>query len=222
MKPHFQNGFTLMEVLLGMSLLSVMMVMLFGSLRVCVQNWDAGEAKFDKVSRAAIIRNFFTSHLQNVLPLTDLSSPQIPFSFQGEANSLQFVSSMPASAGRLGVQLFSVTMAGKQDGEVKVSMRPFFGSAEGSEWKLEEVVILKHVKKLSFGYFGGDPNNPTEAPTWSDTWLEQQQTPILVKVAIEMNDGEIWPEQIVALKVDNAARGPNANPFGIVNGRFTN
>ena len=54
-----QAGFTLLEMLIGMSLLSVMMVLLFGSLRVCVQNWEAGENKIAQVSQAAIIQHFF-------------------------------------------------------------------------------------------------------------------------------------------------------------------
>ncbi|SCN46521.1 hypothetical protein BAZMOX_00699_4 [methanotrophic endosymbiont of Bathymodiolus azoricus (Menez Gwen)] len=39
------TGFTLLEVLIGMSIMSVMMLLLFASLRVCVQNWNAGEKK---------------------------------------------------------------------------------------------------------------------------------------------------------------------------------
>lgn len=214
-------GFTLLEVLLGMSLLSVMMLLLFGSLRICVQNWDAGENKFAKVSQMALIQNFFTNHLQNALPLQDDISETKQFSFQGTENSIQFVSTMPASAGRLGLQLFTVAFdnARHDEGAITVNMHPFFQAAEGDDWKIDEVVILKQVKSISFTYFGANPENPTEEPAWQATWLEKNQTPLLVKIAIELDSGEIWPEQIVALKVDNGA--VSTNPFGIVNGRFT-
>lgn len=221
MKLTHQTGFTLLEILLGMSLMSVMMVLLFGSLRVCVQNWDAGEEKFTQVSQTAIIQNFFNQHLQNLLPLQDDFTETPQFSFQGDESSLQFVSSMPASAGRLGLQLFTVTyQQTSDDGRINVSMRPFFPSAKGADWKTEEVTILKGVKKLNFSYFGIDSTNASEPPIWVATWLEKGQTPLLIKIAIELLDGRIWPEQIVALKIDNSSA--STNPFGIVNGRFTN
>lgn len=221
MRLYKQQGFTLLEVLLGMSLLSVMMVLLFGSLRVCVQNWDAGENKFAKVSQAALIQNFFSNHLQNLLPLQDDLTENKQFSFQGGENSLQFVSTMPASAGRLGLQLFTVAFEASRgnEGVIKVSMHPFFPVAEGQDWKTEDVVILKQVKNLNFTYLGIDQNDPNAAPVWETTWLEKSQSPLLVKIAIELQNGELWPEQIVAIKVDNSAA--STNPFGIVNGRFT-
>lgn len=205
-----------------MSLLSVMMLLLFGSLRVCIQNWDAGEEKIAQVGQAAIIQNFFVNHLQNCLPLQDSFSEKKQFSFQGDSNKLQFVSSMPASAGRLGLQLFTIALDNQKakSANLTVSMRPFFPVTAGNDWKLDEVVILKGVKSLTFGYFGSDPQKPTEPPVWQNSWLEQQQTPLLVKIVIEFFNGNTWPELIVDLKVDSNA--VMFNPFGIVNGRFSN
>lgn len=222
-KPKLRQGFTLLEVLIGMSLLGVMMVLLFGSLSVCVQNWDKGEDKIAVVSQKAVIRNFFVNHLQNLLPLqNDLVEPK-QLSFQGNQTSLQFVSSMPASAGRMGLQLFTVGMDGShKQGNIKVSMQPFFPVNDGDNWKAEDVVILKDVKRLIFSYFGPDEAQLGQVVVWYDTWLERQKTPLLVKVLIEMKNGDVWPEIVVALKVDNAVGGAGSNPFGIVNGRFTN
>jgi general secretion pathway protein J len=216
-----QAGFTLLEILIGMSLLGVMMLLLFGSLRVCVQNWDAGEAKIAQVGQASIIQNFFVNHLQNCLPLQDTFSEKKQFSFQGDTNTLQFVSSMPASAGRLGLQVFTIALdnAKAKTGNITVSMRPFFPVTEGNDWKSEQVVILKNVKGLTFSYFGVDDQKPTEPPIWQDTWLEKQQAPLLVRIVVELMSGNVWPELIVALKVDN--NSAMFNPFGIVNGRFT-
>ena len=217
-----QAGFTLLEMLIGMSLLSVMMVLLFGSLRVCVQNWEAGENKIAQVSQAAIIQHFFINHLQNLLPLQDNFSEPKQFSFQGDTSSLQFVSSMPASAGRLGLQLFTIAQDSAKAGTISVSMQPFFPVTDGSDWKTEQVVILKDVKSLTFAYFAADPLVLNDPPTWQSTWLEKTQTPLLVKVMIEFLNGTHWPELVVALKVDSSS--VNTNPFGISNdgNRFLN
>lgn len=216
------RGFTLLEVLIGMSLLGIMMVLLFGSLRVCVQNWDAGETKIADVSQSMVIRNFFINHLQSLLPLQNDFTEEKSFSFQGDINSLQFVSSMPASAGRLGLQLFTVALdqAKREGGNITVATQPFFPVDDNQGWKVEEITILKQVKKLKFSYFGVDPQKPQEPATWTDTWLKQTTSPLLVKVEIELMNGVTWPEIVVEPKVDSSAI--TTNPFGIVNGRFSN
>lgn len=225
------SGFTLLEMLIGMTLLGVMMALLFGSLRVCVQNWDAGEDKIAEVSQATVIQAFFSNHLQNLLPLQDkFSKPtdealagKIPLSFQGDVSSIQFVSSMPASAGRLGLQLFTVGIddAKAKNRSISVSMQPFFPVTEGNDWKIEKVSILKDVKSLTFSYFGADTDGASlaEPPKWQATWMEKTQTPLLVKIDIELLNGVRWPELIVAVMVDSNT-AVMANPFGIVNDRF--
>ncbi|MFI3120724.1 MAG: type II secretion system protein, partial [Methylococcaceae bacterium] len=40
--PRRQSGFTLIEVLIAMTLLSIMVVLLFASLRICAQSWEQG------------------------------------------------------------------------------------------------------------------------------------------------------------------------------------
>ncbi|MCK5356174.1 MAG: prepilin-type N-terminal cleavage/methylation domain-containing protein, partial [Methyloprofundus sp.] len=93
-----QSGFTLLEVLLGMSIMSIMMLLLFASLRICVQNWNAGEKKIAQVSQAAIVQGFLQNKLQAALPLDADFLEEEQFSFQGDKEKMQFVAAMPASA----------------------------------------------------------------------------------------------------------------------------
>lgn len=214
-------GFTLLEVLLGMSLLSVMMLLLYGSLRTCVQNWDAGEKKIAEVNQLAVVQKFFKNRLESIFPLNDnFSTDEKKFSFQGEQERIQFVSAMPASAGRLGLQLFTLELEpgrGDKGGKISVSIAPFFPLLEGKEWDDEKVVILEKVKKIEFSYFGAEDRN--EEPEWRKEWLEMKKLPLLISIAIELIDGDIWPELVVSPRIDGQAITENI--FGIEDGRFT-
>ncbi len=214
-----QSGFTLLEVLIGMSLLSVMMLLLFASLRICVQNWNAGEKKIAQVSQAAIVQNFLRSKLHSTLPLRADFFEEEQFSFQGEEDKLQFVASMPASAGRLGLQLFNLSLekSNRQEGSrLLVDIQPFFPQNE--EWEEEQVVILKKIQSLRFSYFGAEQQ--TDDPDWQNVWLEQNRLPDLIAIDVELNNGDVWPQLVVALNIDAAVGGGNRNIFGIVNGKF--
>lgn len=211
------RGFTLLEVLLGTGLLGVMMLLLFGSLRVCVQNWDAGEKKIAQVNQMAVIQRFFNAHLQGIRPLYDrFSEEEAFFSFQGAHDQLQFVSAMPASAGRMGLQSFLIGLAPgarKEGKDLLVSITPFFPLLEGKQWDTEQVVILEGIKAVRFFYFGAEQSE--EPPVWTEQWLERQELPRLIGITIEMMDGEVWPEIVVAPKAEpdrSFSRQVNSGP----------
>ena len=99
-----------------MTLLSIMVVLLFSSLKICADSWEKGESKITDVNEVAVVYNFFQRHLSVAKPLwNDLSEEEEKtFSFQGNAHSLQFISAFPASAGRSGLQLFSLDLTGRR------------------------------------------------------------------------------------------------------------
>jgi len=66
-----RNGFTLIEVLIAMTLLSLMVTLLFGSLRICSQSWEQGENKMAEVNEAAVVYNFFQRYLSSAMPLSN-------------------------------------------------------------------------------------------------------------------------------------------------------
>jgi len=68
---RYAMGFTLIEVLIAMTLLSIMVVLLFSSLRICAQSWEQGENKIAEVNEVAVVYNFFQRHLSSAIPLWD-------------------------------------------------------------------------------------------------------------------------------------------------------
>lgn len=198
---HHQ-GFTLIEVLIAMTLLSIMVVLLFSSLKICADSWEKGESKITEVNEVAVVYGFFQHHLAVAKPLwDDFSTPETrTFAFQGQARSLQFVSTFPASAGRSGMQLFTMEFIEEGDERyIKITLTPFFPSAEGEEWKKEEVTLIKHVSEFSLAYF--DIADGTNEGAWVEDWLERENLPRLVKIDIKLDNGVFWPEMLIDLKI---------------------
>ena len=131
------------------------------------------------------------------------SDLQASLSFQGKSQSLQFVSSFPASVGRLGLQLFSIELKKEDDEQIiKVTITPFF-STESNQDQKEEVVLLKKVGDFAFSYFGSDDLGDTSSGSWHDEWLDKNALPQLVKITIKQdNEKEIpWSDMLIALKI---------------------
>lgn len=200
------EGFTLIEVLIVMTLLSIMVVLLFASMKICAGSWEKGEAKIEAVNEVAVVYNFFQRHLTVAKPLwNDFAvSDERTFAFQGNVQTLQFVSDFPASAGRAGAQLFSLQLEEvDQQRNIEVTITPFFPAADGQELTKDKVTLVKHVSEFSMAYFGVDEN--TGQAAWQDHWLDRDVQPQLVKINIALDNGVYWPEMIIPLKVASSS-----------------
>lgn len=199
------SGFTLIEVLIAMTLLSLMVVLLFSSLSIGAKSWQQGETKIADVNEVAVVEQFFNHHLAHATPQWNDFDPEKEriFSFQGTKDSLQFVSAFPASAERSGLQLFDLKLEQKNKQRfVSVTLTPFFPLTEGEAFFEDTIELVTHVARFELSYFG--LNDETGEYTWQSQWLEKEQQPCLVKILLELEDGRFIPEMIVALKIDSS------------------
>jgi general secretion pathway protein J len=214
--PKTSQGFTLIEVLIAMTLLGIMVVLLFSSMKICADSWQKGEKKISEVNETAIVYQFFQHHLSNTLPLwNDFSDEENKmFGFQGKNQELQFVSSFPASAKKAGLQLFSLNLI--RDGNeqvIQVSITPFYPTLDGESWRKEEVTLLRHVRSFSLSYYVIDETQPEPEGNWQEEWIDQETLPRLVKIKIERDDDNFWPEMIVELKSESVSSNSDNQAF---------
>ncbi|ASF45191.1 prepilin-type N-terminal cleavage/methylation domain-containing protein [Methylovulum psychrotolerans] len=201
-------GFTLIEVLIAMTLLSIMVVLLFASLKICAQSWEKGESKMADVNEVAVVYHFFQQHLAVAKPLWDDFSikDQRQLAFQGDELSLQFVGEFPASAAKVGDQLYRLQLKEVEDSKlINVSVTPFLPTADSGELPKEEIPLIKHVRNVSFAYFG--PDEMGGEGSWQSQWLQRDSQPQLVKISIELDNAMYWPDMIVELKVAGSQIG---------------
>ena len=203
------KGFTLIEVLIALTLLSIMVILLFTSLKICADSWEKGENKINTVNEIAVVYNFFQHHLTTAKPLfNNTATGEKSFSFQGKSQSMQFVSAFPASAGKLGMQLFSVNLL-EEDNEqsINVALVPFISLTVDKEPSKDEVTLIEHVSEFKLSYFGSE-DGITEG-SWSEEWVDKAILPNLVKINILLTNGYFWPEMIFDLKVTGTSDNNN-------------
>lgn len=206
MKPLGRNGFTLIEVLIAMTLLGVMVVLLFSSLRIAAESWNAGESKMAAVNQKAVAYQFFKRHLTTIRPLPVLNpepdaNPETAQVFQGFARSLTFVAGLPASSARKGLQVFTIALD-PDSAMLRVTLVPY-RLTETDQNPVKPEVLLEHVADFKFAYFG--KIEEFAEPQWREEWLVAERLPSLIKVSIALRDGSYWPDMVFALKISRAA-----------------
>lgn len=204
-------GFTLLEVMLAMVLLSIMVVLLFSSLRISAESWDKGESKIAEVNTKAVVYHFFKRYIPVIRPLwNDFSESDRTLSFQGGRDEFSFVSVFSASADRKGLQLFEIKFD-KAEKDIKVVLTPFYPTIENAEWKREEVILLENVEKFKVSYFAKEDFDSNGS--WVSNWQGKNNLPLLIKIKITLQDQSFWPEMIFALKITPSDIDDEQNDF---------
>ena len=196
-----RSGFTLLEVLIATSILGILLVLLFGSLRICTRSWNAGEKHIKSVSQMTVIQNFFRSHLSSALFLSSYNDEDPVVFFRGGPHSIQFISVLPASAGRKGPHLFEIELEDRGDAVLNASLSPFFPAIDDPEDLQDKIEILTNIKNFELAYWGIKESG--DEPEWHDEWEDVAFLPQMVKIDIELENANAWPTLIVALKMAN-------------------
>lgn len=198
-----RNGFTLIEVLIAMTLLGVMVVLLFSSLKVAAESWNLGENKITEVNKKAVVYQFFKRHLMAIRPLPSLTTEQNVDAgsqqvFQGLNQSLRFAGALPASSARKGLQVFEITLDPENASTLRVTLAPY--RLTDDDPKIDEpVVLLQNIAKLQFSYFGKTEDIAEQQ--WRDEWTIADRLPSLIKVSISLEDGSYWPDMVFPVKI---------------------
>ena len=206
-----QRGFTLIEILIAMTLLGLLMAMLFGGLRLGTRAWEASDVRSADLARLEAVQGFIRRALTGAYPLitTGDDDAKRKITFTGGTQAVEFTALMPAHFGVGG--FYSITLAvedGADDRRLVFRRQLFQSGAEetspppaaGADEEKEKI-LLDRISKAEFSYFGATEKD--ETPAWRDEWQDQKSLPDLVRLNVTFADGDkrTWPEIVIAPRI---------------------
>ena len=199
------GGFTLIEVILAMTLLVTIMVLLYGGLTFALKSWDAGDANGRRVADRRLGENFLRRELTEIFPMRWKNATAVKFAFEGERERLKFVSSRPAGLAQGGLSLvgFEVVQSNDARRSRNLMMRRAMPDDEAVDFapldKSEAVILLADVDTVAFSYFGSE-NDFTEGK-WTEKWEFAASLPQLIRLRVKTAEGRELPEYVVRLNL---------------------
>lgn len=201
MKPvRAQSGFTLVEMIVALIVVSLLVTLVYGALRTGMRSWEASQEQVEKLNAMRIGWNFIHQTLGNARQVNDPDAEERSVLFYGENDRLGFVSDMPSHLGLGGRYLVEI-LPMKQAGETRlVFKRILFSDFEqlGQSAPYQEAILSDQLEALTFEYFGQKANDADGA--WHADWLEQNVLPSLVRVTVEETSGSRWPVLVAQLR----------------------
>ncbi len=195
-----ERGFTLLELLIAVSLFALLMMMVMTGLGVAARHLDRQSERLDRSSRIELAQDFLRTQLADARPLTASDTADGAIAFDGRADGIDFVGPVPDSVARGGLQVLSLGFAESRAGsELLVGWRPFSGAASAATAPVRKAVLLDHVQQAAFAYFGAA--TPDAPPGWQPSWRNMSYLPALVRLSVIFSDGRRMPELVIALRL---------------------
>ena len=178
-----EQAFTLLELLISMTILSIIVVVILSGFRIGTRSWEAGERRTEKNQRLRIaaaqltqeIRSAFSLKIKGMVEDTEKKFG----AFVGDSDSLKFVTSTSGlTPNPIGTQLRAVYYKVASEGlvvwESYINFEDFF---EDPESVGEEIIIYPDVTDISLRYYdvykeeGEDEDEePLEVGVWLESW----------------------------------------------------
>ena len=178
-RPGKQDGFTLLELLIVITILGLIVVAMANGVRFAGQAWQVQERRSEKQGDLDAV--------QNVLRQLITSAN----GFNGDGVSLRFVATLPDALARGG--LYDVELGALADRLVLAWKPHFRGPMAEAGWTSAD--LAEGVSGLNVAYYvapGG----------WQSIARDANRPPALVRIALQLNDGRNWPPLTVAPMIE--------------------
>ncbi|WP_295881471.1 prepilin-type N-terminal cleavage/methylation domain-containing protein [uncultured Thiohalocapsa sp.] len=233
-----QGGFTLVELLIALVLVSVITVLMFSGLRLGSRAWEGVEALSERVNDLRVARNFIEQTLRQTRPASVIfDGEQLPV-FAGDAERLELAAPLSEHVGIPGLYILRLVREAAGDHDRLVLVRWLLhrevleGGDDHPPWEplldsnvaLDDAgpldrdiaegaygrtVLLPRVETFELAYFGiGEGESE---PEWFEEWVNQRRLPLKVRIALS-TPAQAWPAAVVVLP------GGDTENFGELSG----
>lgn len=189
---NHSRGFTLLEMLIGMTLLGFILALLFGGFRLASVSWSAVEERAERAADEQAGRSLVRQLITYAQPLRLKHLTGQRLAFEGGADELRMV----APLGQIGLRAVKLTIepedkSANQPPGLRIVLRngpisyDAVGFSEGISSR-QEHRLLGGLNEATFSYFGREKT--TDDPQWHDQWLNPEQFPLLIRLHLAGRD----------------------------------
>ena len=204
-----QTGFTLLEIIVVLTMLSLIMVMVYEGIQISRKMSEKGIKRIDATNEIRVVQELVRRQLSRILPMAFKEDDGTFVIFEGDAEHIMYVSPMPGYLGNGGPHVQLIEIVNAKGGKIlQFSHWLLNDSLEEDSFESsdqEPVILLENMQNAEFSFV--KLNEEGELGEWETEWEEKANTPLMIRLDIEMEENALmqWPEMKVALMLDATA-----------------
>ena len=201
------SGFTLLELMLSLTILGVVLLIIFGALRIGTRAWEKGEKDVAIEQRQRAVLSLMQQQIASAC-LYEIKLGDDPFYFKGSEDTMEFVSRSSIVPGSLTGVVYVKYMIRKADGEGKNRLMLYEKDAGflkeddlGARVTEDFFTLISDVQNLQFEYLKETENEGETA--WQTSWEpsedKEKGMPLAVKIVLKQSKNTAAIDLIVPI-----------------------
>ena len=198
-----------MEIIVAMTMLSLIMAMIYGGIHTSRKMAEKGNKRINATNEIRVVQQLVRRQISRILPMAFKEEDNTFVIFEGDRDHIMYVSPMPGYLGKGGPHVQLIEIVNAKGGKILQFSHWLLNdsldedSFEDNEQ--EPVILLENIKDAEFSFMKLDEEG--EPGDWESDWEEPENTPLMVRLDVEMGDKALmqWPIMQVALMLDATA-----------------
>lgn len=212
------NGFTLLELLISLTILAIVIVIVFGALRIGSRAWEKGEQDLENQQRMRVVFDLIKHQISSASAMKEITAEDgKAFFMKGDSTSLEFLSYVPVFPGDAGLVhvKYQVLENEEKGGDRLIFFEKgiVFSDKELENNGIDEDknfhVLIPVAPDIRFEYLNlGDQS---ENPQWVEQWdkTEGNELPLAVRLSAKYGkNGSVLTVIAPIGQVTESQKGP--------------
>jgi general secretion pathway protein J len=180
-----EGGFTLLELVISISILAFITLVAAGAMRLGFSSVDKGERRIESLERLRASLNIIDSQIQSEIPITYTEEASKKFYFKGGRDFLQFTTNYSIWGGQKGYVLVAYRVITDPQGKEALSSSEDVIGVGGNR----ETLLLTSFDAIFFDYFYKGPTD--EKGNWVDAWPDETNIPEKIRLHLVKGGDEL-------------------------------
>jgi general secretion pathway protein J len=196
MKKRLGSGFTLVEVMVSMTILGFIILMVYGVFRLGGTAWEKGDRIRDKYQKSRSASQLIFRQVKSAVPykIKPQKAEGDYLAFEGTPNSLRFVSALPLKTMQndgLVYVFYEFQTGGIEGGRLILYEQRALNKNFMEERPREElaVPIFEEMAEVKFAYYREENPDKNQSAGWVESWSakEEKELPKAVQITFVSN-----------------------------------
>lgn len=207
--PFKVRGFTLLELLIAITIMGFILTLLFSGFSLASRSWDQAERYIDENSQIQTGLRFIRRLVMQAYPHRWKNTTSQSIAFLGTSSSLHFIAELPTHLGGGLQQIFLDVEEVEGKSSLILRYLPLDHSAPEFEKIIDAkpYVVISEAQKITFMYFGQESSNTgvvaDAPPVWLTQWENPVVLPAMVRIRVE------FAQQATDLLITPMVTSPN-------------
>jgi general secretion pathway protein J len=199
------SGFTLLEMVVTLTILGFILLIIFGAFRLGISAWEKGESSREEYQKVRAVSQLVSRQLKSMVPYkikTEKAEGDY-LAFEGSARSLKFVSALSMKAKQpegFVYAIYEFKDGGNEGGrlvvyEQRILIRKNFFEERPNEES--GVPLIEGISDIRFEYYQEEDSLKNRKEGWVEEWnaKEEKELPRAVRMTVTYKSGQSEKEE---------------------------